>query len=61
VRFQGETLSVDTRERIVSSQQPVTLSQDGNVVRGQTLRHEERTGVTLLGGRVTGQYQVPGR
>lgn len=61
VRFQGESLSVDTRERIVSSTQPVTLSQDGNVVRGQSLRHEERTGVTVLGGRVTGQYQVPGR
>lgn len=61
VRFQGETLSVDTRERIVSSKQPVTLSQDGNVVRGQSMRHYERTGVTVLGGRVTGQYQVPGR
>lgn len=61
VRFQGETLSVDTRERIVSSKQPVTLSQDGNVVRGQSMRHDERTGVTVLGGRVTGQYQVPGR
>ena len=61
VRFQGETLSVDTRERIVSSKLPVTLTQDGNVVRGQSMRHDERTGVTVLGGRVTGQYQVPGR
>lgn len=61
VRFLGETLSVDTRERVVSSRQPVTLSQDGNVVRGQSMRHDERTGVTVLGGRVTGQYQVPGR
>jgi LPS export ABC transporter protein LptC len=61
VRFQGDTVSVDTRERIVSSQQPVTLNQDGNVVRGQSMRHDERTGVTLLGGRVTGQYQVPAR
>lgn len=61
VRFLGETLSVDTRERVVSSRQPVTLIQDGNVVRGQSMRHDERTGVTVLGGRVTGQYQVPGR
>ncbi len=61
VRFQGETLSVDTRERIVSSKLPVTLSQDGNVVRGQSLHHDDRSGVTVLGGRVTGQYQVPGR
>ncbi len=61
MRFQGETLSVDTRERIVSSKLPVTLTQDGNVVRGQSMRHDERTGVTVLGGRVTGQYQVPGR
>ena len=61
VRFQGEALSVDTRERIVSSQLPVTLSQDGNVVRGQSMRHDERSGVTVLGGRVTGQYQVPSR
>lgn len=61
VHFQGETLSVDTRERVVSSKQPVTLSQDGNVVHGQSLRHDERTGVTALGGRVTGRYQVPGR
>ena len=48
VRFQGETLSVDTRERIVSSKLPVTLTQDGNVVRGQSMRHDERTGVTVL-------------
>ena len=45
----------------VSSKLPVTLTQDGNVVRGQSMRHDERTGVTVLGGRVTGQYQVPGR
>lgn len=61
VRFEGEALSVDMRERIVSSALPVTLSQDDNVVRGQSMRHDERAGVTVLGGRVTGQYQVPGR
>jgi len=61
VHFQGETLSVATRERIVSSRLPVTLSQDGNVVRGQSMRYDERAGVTVLGGRVTGQYQVPGQ
>jgi lipopolysaccharide export system protein LptC len=61
VRFEGEALSVNTRDRVVSSSVPVTLSQDGDVVRGQSMRHDERTGVTVLGGRVTGRYQGPSR
>ena len=59
IQFDGESLAVDTRARIVSSRHPVTLRQDGNVVRGQSLRHDDRKGVTVIGGRVTGQYQVP--
>lgn len=59
MHFDSESLRVDTRLRLVSSSHPVTLSQDGNVLRGQTLRHDERKGLTLIGGRVTGVYQAP--
>lgn len=60
-RFEGEAVSVNTRDEVITSDQPVTFTQDGNVVRAKSMRHEERTGVTVLGGRVTGQYQVPAR
>lgn len=61
VRFNGEALRVDNRKRLVSSDQPVTLTQDGSVVRGQSMEYNDLTGVTLLGGRVTGHYDAPAR
>lgn len=56
----GEGLKMDARQRVLSSDTPVVLLQAGHVVRGQSLRHDERTGITELGGRVTGRYEAPG-
>jgi lipopolysaccharide export system protein LptC len=54
-RVVGEGLSLDTRARLVTSSQPVTLTQDGSEVRGQSLRHDDVAGITQLGGRVRGR------
>lgn len=59
--FTGEGLRIDTRTRVVSSDQPVLLQQQGSEVRAQTMRYDDRTGITDLGGRVHGQYEVPAR
>ncbi len=56
VRFESESLRIDTGRRLVSSDTAVTLTQAHNVLHAQSMRHDERTGVTVLGGRVTGQY-----
>lgn len=53
----GEGLTVDGRQRVLSSSTPVVMLQSGSVLRGQSLRHDERTGITELGGRVTGRYE----
>lgn len=59
--FTGEGLRIDTRTRVVSSDQPVLLQQQGSEVRAQNMRYDDRTGITDLGGRVRGQYEVPAR
>lgn len=59
--FSGEGLRIDTRTRVVTSDQPVKLQQQGSEVRAQKLRYDDRTGVTELGGRVRGQYEVSAR
>lgn len=59
--FSGEGLRIDTRTRVVTSDQPVRLQQQGSEVRAQNLRYDDRTGVTELGGRVHGQYEVSAR
>lgn len=56
-RVVGEGLSLDTRGRVLSSSLPVTLTQDGSEVRGQTLRHDDVAGLTQLGGRVHGRLE----
>ncbi len=65
VRFESDGLRIDTRARVVSSDTPVTVTQVHNVLHAQSMRHDERSGVTVLGGRVTGQYvsggQLPGK
>lgn len=50
----GERLDLDTRARVLTSQQPVTVLREGSAVRAQTLRHDEPAGLTDLGGRVHG-------
>jgi len=54
-RILGERLDLDTRARVLTSQQPVTVLREGSTVRAQTLRHNEPAGLTDLGGRVKGQ------
>lgn len=54
-RVLGERLDLDTRGRVLTSQQPVTVVREGNRLKAQTLRHDEPAGVTDLGGRVQGQ------
>ena len=53
----GEGLSADLRREVLSSSTPVVMLQSGSVVRGQSLRHDARTGISELGGRVTGRYE----
>lgn len=60
-RLMGEGLKVDGRGRVLSSDQPTTLVQGSSIVRGDTMRHDEATGVTEFRGRVTGRYDVAGR
>lgn len=61
VRLVGEGLKMDGRTRVLSADQPTTLYQAGSVVRGNTMRHDERTGVTEFKGRVTGRYELASR
>lgn len=56
-RVRGEQLKLDTRARLVSSQQPVVLTRERSEVRAQSLRHDEAAGLTELGGRVLGRLQ----
>jgi lipopolysaccharide export system protein LptC len=60
-RFEGDSLLVDTRHRVVSSDRPVTLTQGANVVHAQSLRHDDATGLTELKGRVQGRYDLASR
>ena len=53
-RILGERLDLDTRARVLTSQQPVTVLREGSTVRAQTVRHDEPAGLTDLGGRVQG-------
>jgi len=54
-RILGERLDLDTRARVLTSQQPVTVLREGSTVLAQTLRHDEPAGLTDLGGRVQGR------
>lgn len=54
-RILGERLDLDTRARVLTSKQPVTVLREGSTVRAQTLRHDEPAGLTDLGGRVHGR------
>lgn len=59
VRFAGEGLRIDTRGRVVSSAEPVLLTQDHSQVHAQSMSYSEHTGIADLGGRVRGQYASP--
>ena len=55
----GEALQVFPREQRVKSDQPVVLVSPGTRVQAGTLDHDGANGITLLGGRVRGQYDAP--
>lgn len=59
--FTGEGLRIDTRTRQVSSSEPVLLQQQGSQIRAQNMHYDDNTGITELGGRVRGHYEVPTR
>jgi lipopolysaccharide export system protein LptC len=56
IRFTSEGLKVDTRARLVSTDQPLLLTQDHSQIHGSSLRYDDRTGIAELGGRVQGSY-----
>lgn len=53
--FEGERLQIEVDSRVLTSDTPVVLRNDDGVLRGSSLRHESREGITLLGGRVQGR------
>lgn len=55
--FEGEALSVDVRQRLLASQQPVRITRPDGVVQASTMRHDGNTGITDLGGRVRGRME----
>ncbi len=59
MHFAGEGLRIDTRERVVTSDQAVRLTQDQTQIDAQSMRYTDQTGVTELGGRVIGHYDPP--
>ncbi|RZI81266.1 MAG: LPS export ABC transporter periplasmic protein LptC [Rubrivivax sp.] len=59
--FDGEVLRVNTRDRLVTSELPVKITHAQGQLQGGNLRHEESTGITLLGNRVHGRYNAASR
>lgn len=59
VHFAGEGLRIDTRKRIVASEQPVTITQDYSQIEAQSIVYNDHSRVADLGGRVHGRYAVP--
>ena len=57
VVFDGEELAVHTDTRRVTSRQPVRLTSPEGVVNGSSLDYDSRTGLTQVGGRVSGRLQ----
>lgn len=57
VVFDGEELRFDTDTRRVTSSQPVRVSSPEGVINGSSLAYDARTGLTQIGGRVSGRLQ----
>ena len=58
VHFAGEGLRVDTRSRVVSSDEPVLLTQERSQVHAQAMVYDDTTGIADFKGRVKGHYEV---
>lgn len=59
VVIEGEMLSFNTRDRVVSSALPVKITHAQGQMQGGNLRYEEGTRVGQLGNRVHGRYDAP--
>jgi len=61
VVFEGEVLRFDTRNRVVSSELPVTITHAQGRVKGGNLRYDDNTRMLQLNQRVNGRYDAPPR
>lgn len=52
--FTGEQLRWQVNEQLLTTERPVQVTSSQGTVRGNRLRHDARTGLTDLSGRVTG-------
>lgn len=57
VVFDGEELVLHTDTRRITSRQPVRVTSPEGVVNARSLDYDARTGLTQLGGRVSGRLQ----
>ncbi len=58
VQFTGEGLRIDIRQRIVSSDEPVLITQDHSRIQAQSVVYNDLTRIAELGGRVRGHYEA---
>lgn len=56
IRLLGESFHINTQTHVLMTDQPVTVLSDVSKIDAQGLRHDQRTGVTELKGRVLGEY-----
>lgn len=54
--FEGQELTVDMDRRVLTSSRPARLTSPDGRLMGSRLRHDARTGITDVGGRVTGAF-----
>ena len=57
IRLSGEVFKVDTRQHVLTADRPITLEHESGEIHAQAMRHDQRTGITELQGRVTGHYK----
>jgi len=56
--FEGQELTVDMAKRLLTSSLPARLTSPDGRLQGSRLRHDARTGITDVGGRVTGAFDA---
>jgi lipopolysaccharide export system protein LptC len=59
VVFDGEALTVEVDQHVLSSSRPVHLTHANGDLHGSSLRYDARSGISVVGGRVTGSYKAP--
>ncbi len=58
VVFDGDALSVNIQTRQLRSDKPARLTSRQGVINGSSLMHDAQTGISQVGGRVTGRLQA---